>query len=583
VVAAGALALPATALAANECVPNITIPNCPASAAGEPTIATAVTNASNGDTIVLGPQTFSESVDDTGKHLQFIGDGVDRTTIQGQGSPAMNISAGSTVTGLTINLHNEQGGIGLALAGTATNVAVTATGSFNLTNPLGVQLVSGGTFTHGSIALPLAATEVAQYAGVIGSGTVSDSSIIAPVGVGTDASSASPTVTRDRITATQGVLAGLNAVIDDSLIETMPGTASELGIGSDQVLTGFTARHDTIVGSGSAGSVGVSLMTNAGAVPAATSATLESSIVRGYVTSAFAEASDVPPFVASATITIARSFYDPATARTPPPTATGTAAINADAASGNHDPLFVNAAAGDFHLQAGSPAIDAGEAMLGSGESTTDLDGDPRVVAGHAGGGATDVGAYEFQPHAPTATARVELGTLTIGVPDTFAATGGDASPGDVVAFTWSFDDGGSASGATVTHIFTTPGNHTATVTVTDLDGFTATAQVAVTVTLPKPKLTKLKIKPRSLRNGRKATITYLDTEPGTVAFSVERSRKHHRFARVGGFTHSSVAGANRVTYRPRHLRSGRYRIVAVPRDSAGAGPAVSRRFTIKP
>jgi hypothetical protein len=46
--------------------------------------------------------------------------------------------------------------------------------------------------------------------------------------------------------------------------------------------------------------------------------------------------------------------------------------------------LFMNAAGGDFHLLATSPAIDKGSAAtLGSRESTTDRDGNPRVLDGN--------------------------------------------------------------------------------------------------------------------------------------------------------------------------------------------------------
>src|SRR5207244_648682 len=56
----------------------------------------------------------------------------------------------------------------------------------------------------------------------------------------------------------------------------------------------------------------------------------------------------------------------------------------------NSDPLFVDAAAGDFHLQTNSPCINAG--YNGDVATGTDLDGNPRIA-----GGTVDIGTYEVQ------------------------------------------------------------------------------------------------------------------------------------------------------------------------------------------
>jgi probable HAF family extracellular repeat protein/parallel beta-helix repeat protein len=67
------------------------------------------------------------------------------------------------------------------------------------------------------------------------------------------------------------------------------------------------------------------------------------------------------------------------------------------------DPLFANAANGDYHLMSGSPAIDSGANTSASGV-TSDFDGNARPADGDGLGAGTtgdgsdyDIGAYEFQ------------------------------------------------------------------------------------------------------------------------------------------------------------------------------------------
>jgi len=54
------------------------------------------------------------------------------------------------------------------------------------------------------------------------------------------------------------------------------------------------------------------------------------------------------------------------------------------------DPQFVNAAAGNFHLKASSPCVNAGNNSYAQG--VADLDGNPRIV-----NAVIDMGAYEYQ------------------------------------------------------------------------------------------------------------------------------------------------------------------------------------------
>lgn len=59
----------------------------------------------------------------------------------------------------------------------------------------------------------------------------------------------------------------------------------------------------------------------------------------------------------------------------------------------NEDPLFMDAANGDLHLQSCSPAIDAGNNASVPAGTTTDLEGNPRFY----NNGTVDMGAYEYQ------------------------------------------------------------------------------------------------------------------------------------------------------------------------------------------
>lgn len=69
--------------------------------------------------------------------------------------------------------------------------------------------------------------------------------------------------------------------------------------------------------------------------------------------------------------------------------------------------LFVNPSAGDYHLKAGSPAINAGTPLA---DVTDDLEGNPRPV-----GPAYDIGAYEYQAYGFSLTANPSVRVIAPG------------------------------------------------------------------------------------------------------------------------------------------------------------------------
>jgi hypothetical protein len=101
----------------------------------------------------------------------------------------------------------------------------------------------------------------------------------------------------------------------------------------------------------------------------------------------------------------------------------------ADPAPVAADPLFINyigAGGGDYHLAAGSPAIDAGSAIY---TVSTDLDGVSRPQ-----GARPDIGAYEFirLPRRTTSGPRLRKRRIRIGDRRLLAGNGGS----DVAAVT---------------------------------------------------------------------------------------------------------------------------------------------------
>ena len=79
----------------------------------------------------------------------------------------------------------------------------------------------------------------------------------------------------------------------------------------------------------------------------------------------------------------------------------------------------------------------------------------------------------------PTAAFAVSGGELVMG----YNATGSSDPDGTIVGYAWTFGDGTSGSGATVSHSYTLPGTYQVTLTVTDNRGGTATKTTAVWVT----------------------------------------------------------------------------------------------------
>ncbi|MBK8968405.1 MAG: putative metal-binding motif-containing protein [Lewinellaceae bacterium] len=141
----------------------------------------------------------------------------------------------------------------------------------------------------------------------------------------------------------------------------------------------------------------------------------------------------------------------------------------------NVDPLFVNAPAGDLHLQACSPAINAG---TNTGAPTTDLDNNMRPF-----GGTTDMGAYEFLGAQPVPVASCKPYAAALN------------AAGQVTILPANVDNGSTYGCSGLQSMAVAPnqfscaniGANIVTLTVTANDGSTATCTATVNVNDPVP------------------------------------------------------------------------------------------------
>jgi PKD repeat protein len=160
----------------------------------------------------------------------------------------------------------------------------------------------------------------------------------------------------------------------------------------------------------------------------------------------------------------------------------GNGTINWLAGNIDADPLFVDPTNGDYQLQTGSPAIDAGTAFF-------ELDGQVLVdlSPGEYLGSAPDMGALEAgaadpvnQPPVAVASVDPDHGSAPLTVQ--FSAADSTDSDGTIVSYAWDFGDGNSSTEANPVHTYVNVGLYQANLTVTDDVGATHSDVVTIDV-----------------------------------------------------------------------------------------------------
>ena len=491
--------LPGVARAADYCVGSV--PGCSGTAAAgvQEALNLAAGSTTEADRVLIGPGTYSRpdgfaySSGDAANTVDVVGVGSARPTLTATGAAPTVLAIaqiGSSVSGLEIVLPNVADAKGLSLGDNVAEDLVIRGPVAPSIKQTGASIGSGGTIADSTITIP--AGQPGTFGidvGTMQPATVRDSTISARIGIRIASEGVTTTIRRNRISSIgEGIFIAWGLIeIDNTLIDLAGGSLTpSTGIGArasaSVPTTAVDARH-LIIRNGNAQSVGIGAY--ADHTTEAVTVTLRNSIIRDV-----ASALDLQTFTAcmcSGTVTVdsASNDYDQTTNNA---SGDGVEDIN-QAAIVNVDPLFVNPVfgtaglSGDYRLGYDSQLIDKGEAsVLGSGEF--DLGGNPRIVDGVApfSGAARDIGAHEYQRLAPTAQAGASVTSAASGDPVGFDSAGSTDPDGDPLTFAWSFDDGGSATGATANHAFATGGAHTATLTVTDPTGLTATDVASVQI-----------------------------------------------------------------------------------------------------
>jgi PKD repeat protein len=151
------------------------------------------------------------------------------------------------------------------------------------------------------------------------------------------------------------------------------------------------------------------------------------------------------------------------------------------------------------------------------------------LVIPAGGGNQSPVARMTATPSSGVAPLSVSFNGSTSSDPD-----------GSIASWAWTFGDGGTASGATVSHTYTTAGSYTAQLTVTDNQGATGSTSAPISVsadTVAAPSNLTATV------SGTSVTLRWKDNSTNETGFYVERAPKGGAFART------ATVGANVVTF----------------------------------